>query len=73
MEKEQSFSERVGAKLTALRLKKGKNLSTVEAAKQIGCGFRSLYRWEAGDQIPSGRNLEKLAEFYGITPEKILK
>lgn len=66
-----SFEEKVGAKLAALRERKG--MTQPEAAKGAGVGYRSITRWEAGRQLPSSRNLQKLAAFYSTTPDKILK
>lgn len=60
-----TLAEGFAEKLNAMRA--AKKLTQPDAAKGAKVGFRSYCRWEAGEQIPSGRNLAKLAEFYGTT------
>lgn len=71
MDTEKTLIDRVGERLVALRTKKG--LTQPEAAAGAGVGNRSLWRWENAEQLPGGRNLEKLAAFYGTTAAALLK
>lgn len=68
---EKGLPERVGDRLRRLREKKG--LTQPEAAIGAGVGNRSIWRWENGEQLPGGRNLEKLAAFYDTTAAAILR
>lgn len=42
-------------------------------AKAIDVGERTYQTWEGGEAIPGYRNLEKLAEFHGVTEAYILE
>lgn len=39
--------------------------------KQIGISQVTISSWERGDSIPSGKNIKKLAEFFGVKPNII--
>lgn len=66
-----TLEQRVAANLRALR--EHRSLTQPEAAKGIGVGMRTLCTWEAGDRLPSGRNLGKLVTFYKVTSDEIFK
>lgn len=66
-----TLEQRVAANLRALR--ETRKLTQPEAAKGIGAGMRTLCTWEAGERLPSGRNLGKLLTFYKVTSDEIFK
>jgi transcriptional regulator with XRE-family HTH domain len=41
-------------------------------AKQIGCTRITVNMWEQGKSIPGGRNLEKIAQVFGLSKEALL-
>jgi len=47
-------------------------MSQEEFSKKIGIPFRSYQRYEAGERLPRGRVLSKIAEQTLVTPEWIL-
>lgn len=71
MSEEKSLIDRVGAKL--IKLREDRDLTQEDAAKGAGVGRRSLGRWESADQLPTGKNLERLAKFYRVSPSWILR
>jgi len=68
---DESLEQKVGAKLVALRSKK--KLTQPELAKASGVSARAIWSYENGKQLPSVRNLEKLATFFGVTASSVLK
>jgi transcriptional regulator with XRE-family HTH domain len=64
-------NEEIGQRLTSLRQQKGNPPQEV-VASEVGVSYRSYQAWEGGQTKPSWRNLTRLAEFYGVTPEWIL-
>ena len=61
----------LGKKLKDLRIEKGYTLSAV--AKEIGVSTASLSKYEHGIHIPGDLPMARLANFYGITREELLK
>lgn len=61
--------ENIGTKLRSLRITR--NLTQQEVANAIGIASSTLGGWELNKSFPRRKNLEKLAEFYGITVEEI--
>ncbi|QLL70257.1 helix-turn-helix transcriptional regulator [Lactobacillus sp. 3B(2020)] len=55
--------------LKILRIKKG--LSQQEMSKQIGISQATISSWEQGQSIPSGKNIKKLASFFGVNADVI--
>ena len=60
----------IGARLASLRERR--RLTQEAAAAGLKVSYRALQKWEAGDARPVWRNLERLAEFYGVSEEYIL-
>lgn len=59
------------ARIAQLRRDRGNPPQEVVASK-LGVSHRAVQAWESGETRPSYRNLEKLADFYGVTPEYLL-
>jgi len=43
-----------------------------QLAKDLGISHATVSRWLSGDDIPSPRSCQKLAEYSGVPPENIL-
>ncbi len=56
--------------MKAERARKG--LSAKDVAKSIGVSVNQIFRWEAGEQEPSGSNLLKLSKLYQCSPDYLL-
>ncbi|MDE6408126.1 MAG: helix-turn-helix domain-containing protein [Anaeroplasmataceae bacterium] len=56
-----------------IELRKEKDLSQTDLAEIIGVTFQAVSKWERGEAIPDISILEKLASFYGITIDEIIK
>ncbi len=63
--------KKLGPRLVKLR--QGKGLDVLQAAVAAGVGYRSLSRWENQGAVPHAAQLEKLAQFYGVTSEDLKK
>lgn len=61
----------IGERIAQLREQRG-NPPQETVAHQLGVSYRAYQTWEAGDAKPSYPNLEKLAEYYGVSEEYIL-
>lgn len=61
-------NQEIGARLRELR---GERPQTA-IADELGVAERTYQNWEAGDAKPAYRNLQRLAEFYGVGEEFIL-
>lgn len=59
----------IGMNLKMLRLKKRQTQKHV--AESTGLSFRTISCYERNINIPKRSNLEKLAEFYGVSVEEI--
>ncbi|WP_019205472.1 helix-turn-helix transcriptional regulator [Limosilactobacillus ingluviei] len=59
----------MATELKVLRVRKG--LNQEEMGKQIGISQVTISAWERGDSIPSGKNIKKLADFFGVKPNVI--
>lgn len=59
----------MATELKVLRVRKG--LNQEEMGKQIGISQVTISSWERGDSIPSGKNIKKLADFFGVKPNVI--
>lgn len=68
---EKTLLQKVATKLRELREARG--LTGEQVAAQAKVGRRSLTRWEKGIQLPSGRNLDKLAKVYGVSASWITR
>ena len=71
MKAKSTLEQRVAANLRAFR--DNFELTQPQAAQRIGVGYRTLCTWEAGQRLPSGRNLAKLTKFYKVSVEVIFK
>ncbi|WP_113885790.1 MULTISPECIES: helix-turn-helix transcriptional regulator [Cytobacillus] len=59
----------LGMNLKILRLKK--RLRQKHVAKAIGVSRNAISNYERNSNVPKKSNLEKLAEFYGVSVEDI--
>ena len=48
-------------------------LSQEEAAWRLGTDARTISNWETGKNLPQGRLLPKLAQVYGLSPDKLAR
>ncbi len=55
-----------------LELRKEKNLTQEDAAKEMDVKYRSYRRYEAGEREPDASTLVQMADFYGITLDYLL-
>ncbi|MDE6047894.1 MAG: helix-turn-helix domain-containing protein, partial [Anaeroplasmataceae bacterium] len=62
---------KMGNFLTELR--KEKDLSQTALAEIIGVTFQAVSKWERGEAIPDISILEKLASFYSVSIDEIIK
>ncbi|MDE7095570.1 MAG: helix-turn-helix transcriptional regulator, partial [Anaeroplasmataceae bacterium] len=62
---------KMGNFLTELR--KEKELSQTDLAEIIGVTFQAVSKWERGEAIPDISILEKLAGFYSVSIDEIIK
>lgn len=53
-------------------LRLAKNLSLNELSEKIGIPYQTLRNYEIGKRTPKKDNVEKLADFYEVTPSYIL-
>lgn len=67
----ETLEARAGARLLAMRDKR--KLTQPEVAVGGGFSLRAYCDWEAGKRLPSGRNLNKLADFFKTTPAALLR
>lgn len=56
-----------------IELRKEKDLSQTDLAEIIGVTFQAVSKWERGEAIPDIAILEKLASFYCISIDEIIK
>ena len=54
------------------RLRAGLDLSREELAERINVSRQTLYRWEADKTVPKTFKLNRLCEFFSVTPEFII-
>lgn len=47
-------------------------LTQIQLSKKVGVSSVTISQWESGDTSPKGKNLHKLAEALGCTPEYLL-
>ncbi|MDE6584114.1 MAG: helix-turn-helix domain-containing protein, partial [Anaeroplasmataceae bacterium] len=62
---------KMGNFLTELR--KEKDLSQTDLAEIIGVTFQAVSKWERGEAIPDITILEKLATFYSVSIDDIIR
>ena len=62
----QNFSRNLSA------LRKSKNLTQDQLAKQFNYSDKSISKWERGDVLPDVVTLCKIAEFFGITIDQLI-
>ena len=60
----------LGEKILELRRQKG--LSQTELAKRMNISASAMCRWEKDDRTPAEEDLEKLAEFFGVSKEYLI-
>lgn len=61
-------NQEIGGRLRELRGEKPQTTVALE----LGVGERTYQTWEAGDAKPSYRNLQRLADYFGVPEEFIL-
>lgn len=54
-------------------LRKSRNLTQEQLAKTLGIKRENVSRWENGIAEPNRKNLIKLAKFYDVTTDYLLK
>lgn len=64
-------NQEIAQRIKELREGRGMPPQPVVAAA-VGVSLRTYQNWEGGDAKPEYRNLERLAEFYGVSEEFIL-
>jgi len=67
-----TFLQRGGATMTLAELREAKGLTVEELAKELKVSRMAVYFWEAGNTMPTAKNLRKLAEFYELSMEEML-
>ena len=65
-------SERLKVLRKEKSLKNKKNILQEDVAAALGVTKMTVSRWENGKVIPSGNKLEKLANYYSVSPSYIL-
>lgn len=55
-----------------LQLRQNARKSQIEVAAELGVDQRNLTRWECAEVAPNLRYLIALAEFYGVTVDRLL-
>lgn len=58
-----------GIRIKTLCLEKG--IAQKDLAEKIGVSRHSLYLWIKGERTPDKENIQKLAEFFNVSPESI--
>lgn len=58
-----------GIRIKTLCLEKG--IAQKDLAEKIGVSRQSLYLWIKGERTPDKENIQKLAEFFNVSPESI--
>ena len=53
-------------------LRRAKGLTQLDVANALGVVPSTVYHWERGSKIPSGRHLQQLAQFFGVSADDIL-
>ena len=61
----------IGKKITWLRQKNG--ISQEELADRLEVSRQSVSKWEQGNSTPDIDNIGKLAEFYGVSIDSLVK
>lgn len=61
---------RIASRLRELRSERG--WTQEQAAREIGCSWRALQRWERGHAQPTWKSVQVLAKGYGVTPAAII-
>ena len=62
----ESFSERL------IELRKERGISQAKLAAEIGVSCGIICYWETGRSDPSGHNIVKLSDFFGVTADYLL-
>ena len=60
---------KVGRRIRALREDRGQSMAYV--ARKLGLPYNSYYSYEYGLRLPSEKNKEKIANYYGCDVEDI--
>lgn len=55
------------------KLREGKGLEQLDVANMLGYKSQStISKWESGTNLPTGKNMIKLAQIFGVTSDYIL-
>jgi transcriptional regulator with XRE-family HTH domain len=65
-------NQEIASRVRELRKLKG-NPPQERVAEALGVGDRTYQTWESGEAKPSYRNLQKLAEYFGVSESYILE
>ena len=57
---------------TLRELREASGMTQFEVAAQLGVTITTVYNWERGASEPTGRNLQKVARLFGVSPFDIL-
>lgn len=55
------------------KLMNRKKINMTQLSKETGVGLATLSDWKAGRNSPTVKNLEKLADYFGVTEAYFLK
>lgn len=50
-----------------------RNLSLRDLAKELKINYSTLSYWETGQKVPRAGNKMKLAQFFGVSADELLK
>ena len=56
-----------------VKLRKERGITQVVLSEELGVTFQAVSKWERGENLPDSDLLLKLAKFYGITVDEILR
>lgn len=54
------------------RLREDSGAPMKQVASEVGVSLATLGAWERGTRFPSAENIERLADYYGIEPCRLL-
>lgn len=66
----QLAAQELGRRIAAHRAQRG--WTQEDAAQRVGVTYRAYQRWENGDSMPYARNLHRLADAFGVSPDTFL-
>ncbi len=67
-----AMAKRIGANIKRLREAKGYGLYGVSAGVGVGT-LQAVWNWESGNSMPTVYHLKRLAEFFGVTMDELVR